>query len=45
MNKVMKFIDEVANRFQPKKEPEFLQEVVEPEKKIPTSNTEVEKSE
>jgi hypothetical protein len=40
-----KFLDEVINVFKPTQQPEFLQEVVEPEKRIPVANTEVEKSE
>jgi len=40
-----KFLDEVVSVFKPDPKPEFLQEVVEPEKKIPTSNTEVETTE
>jgi hypothetical protein len=37
------FLDEVLSVFTPKKEPQFLQEVVEPEKKVPVSaNNEVE---
>lgn len=38
------FLDEVINFVKPNK-PQFLQEIIEPENKIPQANTEVQKSE
>jgi hypothetical protein len=39
----MSFLQEVLDYVKPKKDPEFLQEVVEPQKKVPeTANNEVE---